>query len=260
MTTSRWELFRGDCLGYLASLPDASIDAMITDPPYCSGGYLEAQKNTKAQGLRGATVNAEGFQWFASDNMGTSGLVWLLRAVMVECRRVLRPNRSALIFTDWRMVPVLAPALESSGLRYRNMLIWDKGNAGLGVGFKPAYEVILEFCNGATDYHGQSGSNLLRAPRVHSSRKVHGAEKPVALLTRLVGVVTRPGDCILDPFAGSGTTGVAALESGRRFKGCEADPKYHAIALERLERAETVIPIPDAPPGVQAEMPGTADE
>ena len=82
-------LYQGDCLEVIRDLPDGCVDAVVTDPPYCSGGYLEAQKNTPAQGLRGATVTAEGFHWFAGDNMSTGGLVWLLRGLMVEARRLL---------------------------------------------------------------------------------------------------------------------------------------------------------------------------
>ena len=221
----------------MKTLPAGSVDAVITDPPYCSGGYLEAQKNTKAQGLRGATVAADDFEWFSADNMSTSGLVFLLRNMMVECRRVLKPNRSVLMFTDWRMVPPLAPALESSGLRYRNMIIWDKGNAGLGVGFKPAYEVILEFTNGSTEYKELNGQNLIRVPRVHASEKEHGAQKPIDLLSKLINVTTSEGSTVLDPFMGSGTTGVACMKFNREFIGCELDPKYYSIAEKRIKSA-----------------------
>jgi site-specific DNA-methyltransferase (adenine-specific) len=233
-----YQLFHGDCLEYMKTLPAGSVDAVITDPPYCSGGYLEAQKNTKAQGLRGATVAADGFEWFSADNMSTSGLVFLLRNMMVECRRILKPNRSVLMFTDWRMVPPLAPALESSGLRYRNMIIWDKGNAGLGVGFKPAYEVILEFTNGSTEYQELNGQNIIKVPRVHSSKKEHGAQKPIDLLSKLISVTTAQNSTVLDPFMGSGTTGVACMKSNRNFIGCELDPKYYSVAQKRIAEAE----------------------
>jgi site-specific DNA-methyltransferase (adenine-specific) len=237
--TGRATLYLGDCLEVLENLPASSVDTLLTDPPYCSGGYLEAQKNTPAQGLRGATVRAGDFHWFTSDNMSTAGLTWLLRSVLFQAVRVLKPNRSALLFTDWRMVPHLAPALESSGLRYRNMLIWDKGNAGLGVGFKPSYEVVLEFCKGNPQYQVKTGQNVLRHHRVPASQKRHHAEKPVPLLVEILNVVTPPDGMVLDPFLGSGPTGVAALRNGFRFVGIEREADYCAIAAARLRAEES---------------------
>lgn len=230
-------LYLGDCPQVLALLPPQSANAMITDPPYCSGGSLEAQKNTKAQGLRTATVNDSGFSWFTNDNMGTAGLVWLLRSVVVSAANVLTKNSSSLVFTDWRMVPNLAPAIESSGMRYRNMLVWDKGSAGLGSGFKPAHEIILEFTNGVTQYNARTGQNVIRVPRVHGTEKEHGAQKPIRLIEQLIDVVSCPGDTILDPFTGSGTTGVACVRTGRKFIGIEKEPKYFEIAKRRITEA-----------------------
>lgn len=236
------KLYLGDCLEVLAEL-DSQVDCVVTDPPYCSGGYLEAQKNTKAQGLRGATVAAEGFEWFTSDNMSTGGLMFLLRSVMVATARVLAPNRSAFVFTDWRMVPHLAPALESSGLRYRNMIVWDKGNAGLGVGFKPAHEIVLEFCKGTTEYQSRRGQNVLRCSRVSGNAKEHGAQKPVEVIAELLDVATAAGQSVGDWFMGSGTTGVAAVRGGRDFIGIEREPRYFDIAVRRIEAERARQPL-----------------
>jgi DNA modification methylase len=225
-------IYHGDCLAALAEVAPVSVGCLLMDPPYCSGGYLEAQKNTKAQGLRGATVRAEDFVWFASDNMGTAGLAWLLRSVMLEARRILRPNRSAFVFTDWRMIPSLAPALESSGLRYRNMLVWDKLNAGLGVGFKPAHEIIMEFCNGSTEYQGLTGQNVLRVPRVPACDKEHGAQKPVGLVRQILATACPAGELVVDPFMGSGTTLDAARSLGMRAVGVDLSERNCEIAAQ----------------------------
>ena len=227
-------IYHGDALETLDAMSDR-IDAVVTDPPYCSGGYMEAQKNTKAQGLRGATVGAEGFRWFAGDNLGTAGLMFLLRAVLFRCSDMMNPNRSALVFTDWRMVPNLAPALESSGMRYRNMIVWDKGNAGLGVGFKPRWEAVLEFSNGSTEYQRKDGQNLIRVNRVHASAKQHNAEKPVELIAELMSHVTAQGWVVLDPFMGGGTTLVAAKQTGRRGIGIERDEHNCETAARRCQ-------------------------
>lgn len=234
-------IFHGDALQVLAELPDRAFDALLTDPPYCSGGYLEAQKNTPAQGLRGATVRADDFEWFGSDNLGTAGLAWLLRSMMAETRRLLLPNRSAFVFTDWRMIPIMAPAIESSGLRYRNMLVWDKGNAGLGVGFKPAHELIMEFANGSTEYQVLDGQNVLRFARLSASAKTHRAEKPVSLVAEIIRVATPLGGAILDPFLGSGSSLFAARKWGRRAVGIDVSEACCEIAATRL--AQEVLPL-----------------
>jgi DNA modification methylase len=232
------DLRLGDCLEVMKTLSDGSVDAVITDPPYCSGGYLEAQKNTKAQGLRGATVAADDFKWFRNDNMGTAGLVWLLRSLMIEARRILKPDRSVFIFTDWRMIPNLAPALESGGMRYRNMIVWDKGNAGLGVGFKPAFECIMEFCNGSTEYQVRNGQNVIRQSRLNGAQKIHNAQKPVELMAEIIRVAVPVGGTVIDPFMGSGTTGVACAELDRNFIGIEISAEYMEIARKRIEAAQ----------------------
>jgi len=240
-------LYCGDCLEVMRSLVDASIGCVLTDPPYCSGGSLEAQKNTKAQGLRSATVASADFVWFAADNMGTAGLTFLLRSVLLEARRLLLPNRSAFVFTDWRMVPNLAPALESSGLRYRNLLVWDKQNAGLGVGFKPAHELVMEFTNGVTEYQAQNGQNVLRVPRVHASEKEHGAQKPVALLSKILQVACPAGETVIDPFMGSGSTIDAARDLGYRAIGIDLSERNCEIAARRLSQQLLPFAAPTQP-------------
>jgi DNA modification methylase len=234
-------IYHGDCIEVVSSLQAASVDLLVTDPPYCSGGSLEAQKNTSAQGLRTKTVQAEDFEWFAADNMSTAGLVSLLRSVLVRSRRVLRPNSGAFVFCDWRMVPALAPALESSGLRYRNMLVWDKGSAGLGCGFKPAHEIVLEYSNGVTEYFSRTGQNVLRYRRVSSAVKEHGAQKPAPLIAEILSVAAPEGGVVLDPFMGSGSTLIAAQITGRRAIGCELDERNCEIAAKRLSQGSLFV-------------------
>lgn len=214
-------LYHGDCVEIMRAMEGVSVDAVITDPPYCSGGALEAQKNSGGQGHRSERLASGEVEWFAADNMTTGGLVWLVRAVLVESRRVMKANRSAFVFTDWRMVPHLAPALESSGLRYRNMIVWDKMSAGLGMGFKPAHEIILEYTNGVTEYATKDGQNVIRSRRVSSGTRDHACQKPLEVLAKLIDVAVPPAGTVLDPFSGSGSTLVAAKQRGRKAIGIE---------------------------------------
>ena len=113
MTTT---VIHGDALQVMQGMPDATIDAVVMDPPYCSGSVSEASRSAaKGQGLRRENINR--FGWFVGDNMGTAGLVFLLRSVAFESIRLLRGSGSLLVFCDWRMVPNRAPAIGSASLR-----------------------------------------------------------------------------------------------------------------------------------------------
>lgn len=232
-----YELKQGDCLELMKALPDGSVDAVITDPPYCSGSVSEASRTSaKGQGLRSGTIARLG--WFVGDNMGTAGLVWLLRSVAVEARRLMKDTGSFLCFCDWRMVSALQPAIESAGLRFQNLVVWDKGNMGLGSGFRCQHEMILHFTNGSPEYHNRSISNVVKAKRVSAAEREHQTQKPVDLIEQLISVVTPDGGKVLDPFMGSGTTGVACANTGREFVGYEMSPDYFTIAQRRIEAAQ----------------------
>jgi DNA modification methylase len=230
------KIYHGDCVEIMRAMKGVELDAVITDPPYCSGGSLEAQKNTGGQGHRSERLVSGEVEWFSADNMTTGGLVWLIRSVLVESRRLLKPNRSAFVFSDWRMIPFLAPALESSGLRYRNMIVWDKGSAGLGVGFKPAHEIILEYTNGATEYAAKTGQNVIRSKRVHTSERDHACQKPVEVIAKLLEVATVDGGTILHPFMGSGTMLLAAKQLGRKAIGIELNEAHCESAAKRYQQ------------------------
>lgn len=233
-------LYLGDALDTMPSLP--SIDALITDPPYCSGAVSEAGRSAaKGQGLR--SENLQRFGWFVGDNMGTAGLVFLLRSVAFHALEVMEASGHMLFFCDWRMVPNLAPAIESSGVRFQNLVVWDKENMGLGLGFRAQHEMILHFSVGAPKYHDLGTSNVLKAGRISASDREHQTQKPVSLLTRLAEVVTAPGGVVLDPFMGSGSMGVACAEIGRSFIGIERDEQHFETACRRIEDAQRQAPL-----------------
>ena len=222
----------GDALEELERLEPGSVDALITDPPYCAGAISEAHRTrAPGQGLRSERIRR--FGWFPGDNMGTAGLVWLLRAVAVRATRVLRATGSLLVFADWRMIASLQPAIESSGLRFQGLVVWDKGSMGLGRGFRHQHELVLHFTAGAPEYHDAGVGDVIRCGRVRAADRVHHTQKPVELLETLVRVVTPAGGVVVDPFCGSGSTGVAALRLGRSFVGVDCDPNNCETARRR---------------------------
>jgi DNA modification methylase len=231
------EIIHGDCLDVLRGLPDASVDAIVTDPPYCAGAIGEAQRTrAPGQGLRSETVAR--FGWFVGDNMGTAGLMWLLRSVAVEALRVVKPTGSLLVFCDWRMQAALQPAIESAGLRYQGLIVWDKEAMGLGTGFRNQHELILHFTAGAPEYHDRATANVIRCRRVARDEREHQTQKPVELYRRLIRVVTPPGGMVLDCFAGSGVAGVAAHLEGRSAILIEREAAYVEICKRRLAEAQ----------------------
>lgn len=236
--TKRWDVVHGDSIPVLRGLAPRSVAAIVTDPPYCSGGSNEAtRRQAKSQGIASERMRSGEVEWFAGDNMTTPGLVFLLRSVAFEAERLLVKGGSLIVFCDWRMWAILAPALESGGLRLQNMVVWDKGHAGMGTGFKPTHELAAHLCNGPGVFYDKCGSNVLRFGRVHGSKKDHPTQKPVDLIQSMIRVVAPRDGLIVDPFCGSGSHGVAALKEGCRFLGCERDPEYVEIARKRL--AET---------------------
>ena len=231
-------LYRGEAIDVMGSIDDSSIDCVVMDPPYCAGAVSEAQRTqAKGQGLR--SENLRRFGWFVGDNMGTAGLVFLLRTVAAESLRVVRPHGSLLAFCDWRMVSSLQPAIESAGLRYQNLVVWDKESMGLGTGFRSQHELILHFTYGSPVYHDMGTSNVIRSPRVRADDREHQTQKPEWLMKRLLKVVCPKGGTVLDPFMGSGSTGVAAVAEQREFIGIERDPTHFETACKRIREAVT---------------------
>lgn len=230
-----YDLRLGDCVDLLADIEAGTVDAILTDPPYCSGATTEAGKQAApGQGLRSEKLRRKG-TWFVGDNMTTAGLLWLMRAVAVESLRILKPSGSFLFCCDWRQSVNLVPAVESVGFRYQNLIVWNKGSMGLGTGFRAQHELILHFTAGRPEYHDRSSGNVLTHRRPSAKGRRHPTEKPVELFAELARVTSPEGGLVVDPFMGSGSTGAAVLPLGRSFIGIERLPEYFEIAAERLD-------------------------
>ena len=229
-------LIVGDALEVMRAQPTQGIAVVATAPPYASGAFSEAQRQAgMAQG-----VTAAAGECFQGDGMGTAGLVWMLRALAFEAARCLRPGGWFLCFADWRQVPSIAPAIESAGLRWRQMVVWDKGAPGMGIGIRPQHEIILAFTSsGAPDILDPALGNVIRISRVKQKR--HPTEKPIELMRTLLRATAPPGSTIIDPFCGSGTTLVAAAQLGLDAIGVDRAAEYVRTAAERLrDEADTI--------------------
>ena len=232
-----FEVMHRDCLEALETVASNSVDAIITDPPYGSGGFHEATKiRSQVMGIKKHRLDE--IDWFPSDNMTTVGMRWLMRELCLRLDRVMNPDTSLLMFTDWRMVPNLVPVIESCGFMYRNLIVWNKKSSGQGYGFRPQHEIIMQFVKGAAKFHSGSVGNVITCKRTNPNTRVHHTQKPVELLGELIKVVTKPGDTILDPFAGSSSTGEAAIKMGRNFVGIEKAGTHYLTSVERLQKVQ----------------------
>jgi len=173
-------------------------------------------------------------RWFVGNRMTTAGAAHLMRLIGLQAHRVVRNGGSVLVFTDWRMVPAIGPAIESAGIRWQNTVVWDKGSVGTGRGFRASHEMILHFTKGVAEYHSAREGNVLRVPRVPVGQRAHPTQKPVELVRRMLQVVLPPDGLVVDPFLGSGTTLRAAKDLGQRAIGIDIDERWCEVTVQRL--------------------------
>ncbi len=209
-------IYHGDCREVLP----IRADLLVTDPPYSSGGFQETGKSQGSVGTRGdVSVRA--------DNLSTRGYQRLMREVL---RGVW--VEEFYVFTDWRMWIYVSDALEDAGVRVRNMLVWDKKQMGMGMPWRNQHELIAYGKRGSGKIRTGKHGNVLSLSR--SGNHHHPTEKPTELIETLLSN-GEPGT-VLDVFAGSGTTLVAARNLGRKAIGIEIEERYCEIAARRLDQ------------------------
>ncbi|MBF6328747.1 DNA-methyltransferase [Nocardia transvalensis] len=230
------EIICGEALATMRDLPTASFDALITDPPYCSGGTSTPDRTSRTahEKYTDSGSSARAMPDFPDQRDQRSFTLWCT-FWLTEVLRLVRPGGQALVFTDWRQLPALSDALQCAGWRWRGIVVWAKTSARPQAGFRNECEYILWASHGQlpSDHRPPClpGVYTIASPR--GRQRQHITAKPVELMQHLVRTVP-PGGRILDPFAGSGTTGVAAYVEGRQFLGIEATAGYAQIATERL--------------------------
>ena len=237
-------LYHGDALAVLARMPDASVDAVITDPPYSSGGQYRGDriKGTGDKYVSGNLTTQRDLVDFSGDNRDQRGFAYWCALWMGECLRVTRDGGLFMSFTDWRQLPSLTDSLQAGGWLWRGIIPWNKPNARVFAGrITNACEYVAWGSKGALPNPmdggvGFPGFVIASSPR----ERDHQAQKPLAVMRELMASVTA-GGTVLDPFAGAGTTGVAALIEGRRFIGVEMNAHHVETAANRL-RQTAVLP------------------
>lgn len=215
------KLHRQDAVEWLRTLRDASVDLVITDPPYESIEKHRAVGTTTRLKHSKASSN----DWFAVFHNSR------FPKLFVELYRVLKRNSHLYLFCDPETAFVVRPIAENAGFKFWKPLIWDKVTIGMGYHYRARYEFILFFEKGKRKLADLGIPDVLTEKRI---RNGFPAEKPVALLRRLVEQSSREGELVVDPFAGSGSTLVAALGLGRRAEGADISERACEFAMARL--------------------------
>ena len=250
-------LLVGDCLEQLASLPDASVDLVFADPPY----NLQLDKdllrpnNTVVDGVH---QDWDKFQDFASYDA-------FCRAWLGECRRLLKPDGAIWVIGSYHNIFRLGAALQDLGFWLQNDVIWRKTNPMpnfRGRRFTNAHETLIwagrqQSSRVTFNYDALKAGNddlqmrsdwlfpICSGPerlKDSSGRKAHPTQKPEAILHRIMIACTNPGDVVLDPFFGTGTTGAVAKRLGRKWIGIERDAGYAKDAEARIKRVQALSP------------------
>ena len=214
---------QGDCLEMLKTIPDGSIDLVLTDPPY----NIARDNNFHTMGRAGIDFG----EW----DKGAD-----LFSYMVEVRRVLNKNGSFIVFNAWKNLGDIARYAENLGLVTKDMIRLEKSNPmprNRDRRYITDYECAIWFTMPNAKWVFNRQDDKYQRPKfVHSIDKgLHPTQKSLALMTDLVKIHSNKGDIILDPFMGSGTTGVAAKQLDRNFIGIELDETYFNIAKNRIE-------------------------
>ena len=221
MAQSRFQLTQGDAVAWLKTLPAASVDLVVTDPPYESLEKHRAIGTTTRLKHSKASSN-DWFSIFPNSRFPE---------LFAEVFRVLKKDTHFYLFCDPETMFVAKPLAEQAGFKFWKPLIWDKLKIGMGYHYRARYECVLFFEKGKRKLHDLGIADIIAAPRVNGG---YPAEKPPQVSEVLVRQSSDPGQLVIDPFMGSGSVGVAAARNGRDFLGNDLCAEAIDITRARL--------------------------
>jgi len=201
--------YHGDCLNVLPTIPDAVIDFALTDPPYLVN-YQDRTGRSIANDVRG--------DW--------------LEPAFAQVFRVLKDDALCVSFYGWTKTDEFFRAWKKAGFRIVGHIVFAKSYASKARFVKYQHESAYVLAKGSPALPTKPLPDV--QPWQYSGNRLHPTEKPLSCMRAVIDAFTQPGDLVLDPFAGSGTTCAAAKQLGRRYVGIELDATYHAAAVARL--------------------------
>ncbi|MBS5507721.1 MAG: site-specific DNA-methyltransferase [Akkermansia sp.] len=230
--TNAQTMIQGDCFDLMGRMPSAFTDAVITDPPYASGSSVMTCKSDPRDKYNLSNL----YPSFHNDTHDQRiHMLWSIRWLTLALR-ITRPGGWLMVFSDWRQLPLISDAMQWAGWTWRGMMVWDKteGCRPTPGMFRQQCEYILYATNGArTPGPRCFPSGIFRSSIPSRKDRYHITGKPVPLMEHLMMVLS-PKSRILDPFAGSGSTLVAAQNLGHIATGIELSTEYYRIACNRL--------------------------
>lgn len=233
----RVTLFQGDALGVLTALPDTSVGAVLTDPPYSSGGLTLTERQGDPDRKYRNSALRHRFPAMLGDAKDQHSWTLWCTLWLAQCWRIAQAGAPLLVFTDWRQLPALADAVQAAGWIWRGIVVWDKRVGRPMPGrFRPQCEYVVFASKGALAAPSRACLPGVYAHTVNHTRKLHLASKPVPLLLDLLAI-TLPDAVVLDPFMGAGSAGEACVATGRGYVGIELSPEYFEVSRNRLEAA-----------------------
>ena len=206
----------------MKEIESGSVDMVLTDPPY----GMDFQSNRR--------VSTEKFKKIENDD----NTDWL-PAFLSECHRVMADDTSIYCFCSWHKIDLFKQEIERL-FKIKNVIVWVKNNHGSGDlkgAYAPKHEFVIYAHKGRSLFRNKRVPDVMEFPKIHSSKLQHPTEKNTDMLEVFIKNNSDEGQVILDPFMGSGTTGVAAKNLNRDFIGIEMDLDYFNIALDRIEKA-----------------------
>lgn len=235
---ARFCVLEGDSIFLTLELPRGSVDALIVDGPYSSGGFTRGDRNSSAKVKYSKGQLAD----FGGDNRDQLSFVHWCAIWYGAALRATRPGGAVCTFTDWRQLGATQNSVQAGGWIMRGVWPWVKHNSRPQMGrFSSDAEYVVWGTNGASPDSEEIGclAGHVFAPSPPTSERVHLTQKAVEAMDLACSIVP-VGGIVFDPFCGSGTTGVSALRRGCRFIGFEQDPHYAQVARDRLAaEAET---------------------
>ena len=212
-------LMQGDCFECMKEIPDSSIDMILTDPPY-GMSYNSGRRKVSHRSIK----NDDSLYW--------------LDGFAEECFRVAKNNTAHYVTCSFHHIDTFKQAFQKY-FKIKNILVWVKNNHGSGdlkADFAPQHEFVLFLHKGRRLYNGKRVSNVLHFPKTGNT--LHPTQKPVEMMEFLIQKFCDEDQLVLDPFMGSGTTGVACVNTNRDFIGIELDADYFKVAKDRIKISE----------------------
>ena len=202
-------IIQGDCVEVMKQFPTGGIDMVLTDPPYLVN-YVDRTGRSIA--------NDKNDDW--------------LEPAFKEVHRVLKKDAICVSFYGWTKVDLFFKAWKGAGFRVGGHIVFTKAYASTARFVKYHHESAFVLVKGQPELPANPLPDVM--PFEYSGNQFHPTQKPLSALQPLIESFTKPGDIVLDPFAGSGSTCIAAMLAKRRYLGIELDSKYHAAALKRM--------------------------